>query len=163
MSATIDCPYASSSLWLSGKPWDVASSRRVAHRLLSDSDHAYYLCVSLKPVQHMRLSGPDKGKESCVRVPAPEAGWRNTLRWGVERGDATSYTQGTYWVHPQGVYECVWFGSRKRVCLAISVVVEVTGEREDRKRGGVRGEESEDIGSRTEERIIKIIAVIIWF
>lgn len=130
MPATVDCPNTSSSLWLRVKPWDDASRRGAAHRLLCDSEHAYYLWVSLRPVQHIRLSGLDKEeKESGVHVLAPEAGWRNTLRWGVERGDATTDMQWTYWVHPQAVYECVWFGSGKGVGLAVSAVVEVTWDR----------------------------------
>lgn len=39
-------------------------------------------------------------------------------------------THMTYWVCPQGVYECVWFEIWKgRGCLAISVVVKVTWNR----------------------------------
>lgn len=40
-------------------------------------------------------------------------------------------THMTYWVCPQGVYECVWFGIGKGGgCLAISAVVKVTRNKE---------------------------------
>lgn len=43
--------------------------------------------------------------------------------------EGETHAQWTYWVHPQGVYKCVLFGSGKGVCLAVSVVVEITWHR----------------------------------
>ncbi|KAK5852047.1 hypothetical protein PBY51_023551 [Eleginops maclovinus] len=71
----------------------------------------------------------------------PQRQEEETRRGGESREEMLRLTQWTYWVHPQGVYECVGFGSGKRVCLAVSVVVEVTWERGLRK-GTERGEGS---------------------
>lgn len=40
---------------------------------------------------------------------------RDTLRWGIERGDATTHTWKAYCSSPQGsrLYECVLFEGRK--------------------------------------------------
>lgn len=57
------------------------------------------------------------------------------------------------------MYECVWFGSGKGVCLAVSVVVEVTwdrGQRDWTERGEGSGVEEARI---YKERVIKIITL----
>lgn len=58
--APVDCPNTLSSLRLRDKPLDNASSGRAARCLLSGGEHVYYFWVSLHPVQHVKLSGPDK-------------------------------------------------------------------------------------------------------